>query len=347
MSDYSNTFGGAAKDAAQSTILGADHDTQYDAIATMSGTKANKAVPGTAGDLPSLTAAGDLQDAGESITDIKNFAKRGPIYLVADSTDIDFDGANNISSTTTDLSVFKDGDVITVTGTTSNNQDFTVSGTPTSTNIVTVESGTTESNQTPTFTTKGVVTVLDEDDMSSDSATAVASQQSTKAYIDAKLLVTLSPHTVVGGASNEEIYGAFPANTKWIEVTLHGVGHGSGGTDVGLQLEDSTGYVVTGYVSQATATNSTTPTTATDMLIFSGGLGVGDTNVGRIVLKRVDGDMWVADGFMLNEVDNEASISMGTITLTDDVVGLRIADGGTGVWSAGGTVQVAYYVEAT
>jgi hypothetical protein len=39
MSDYSNTFGGAAKDTANSTVLGADHDTQYEAIATMSATK--------------------------------------------------------------------------------------------------------------------------------------------------------------------------------------------------------------------------------------------------------------------------------------------------------------------
>ena len=39
MSNYSNPFGGAAKDTANSTVLGADHDTQYEAIATMSSTK--------------------------------------------------------------------------------------------------------------------------------------------------------------------------------------------------------------------------------------------------------------------------------------------------------------------
>jgi hypothetical protein len=39
MSNYSNTFGGAAKDTANSTVLAADHDTQYEAIATMSATK--------------------------------------------------------------------------------------------------------------------------------------------------------------------------------------------------------------------------------------------------------------------------------------------------------------------
>lgn len=64
MSDYSNTFGGAAKDAANSTILGADHDTEYDGIATMSATKANKTgAPATTNNLAMLTATGDLADS--------------------------------------------------------------------------------------------------------------------------------------------------------------------------------------------------------------------------------------------------------------------------------------------
>ena len=42
MSDFTNTFGGAAKDGASATVLGADHDTQLDALATMSATKADK-----------------------------------------------------------------------------------------------------------------------------------------------------------------------------------------------------------------------------------------------------------------------------------------------------------------
>ena len=64
MSDYSNTFGGAAKDAANSTILGADHETEYDAVATMSATKANKTgAPATTNNLAMLTATGDLADS--------------------------------------------------------------------------------------------------------------------------------------------------------------------------------------------------------------------------------------------------------------------------------------------
>jgi hypothetical protein len=63
MTDYSNTFGGAAKDAAESTILAADHDTEYDNVATMSATKANKVVSGTTDALIKQSATGDLVDA--------------------------------------------------------------------------------------------------------------------------------------------------------------------------------------------------------------------------------------------------------------------------------------------
>ncbi len=68
MSDYSNTYGGAAKDAANSTILGAAHDTQYDNISTMSATKANKVISATANDILTVSASGDLIDSGHSFT---------------------------------------------------------------------------------------------------------------------------------------------------------------------------------------------------------------------------------------------------------------------------------------
>jgi hypothetical protein len=68
MSDYSNTLGGAAKDAANATILAADYDTQFDNLATMSATKANKVVSATNNNLISMDANGDLQDSGTSLT---------------------------------------------------------------------------------------------------------------------------------------------------------------------------------------------------------------------------------------------------------------------------------------
>lgn len=64
MSDYTNTFNGAAKDATEATIVGTDFDTEFDNVATMSATKANKVGTITVGTLATLTSTGDLADGG-------------------------------------------------------------------------------------------------------------------------------------------------------------------------------------------------------------------------------------------------------------------------------------------
>ena len=64
MSDYSPVYDGAAKDLTDDPILGAEFDTEFDAIATMSATKANKIGSATSGNLISQDANGDLVDSG-------------------------------------------------------------------------------------------------------------------------------------------------------------------------------------------------------------------------------------------------------------------------------------------
>lgn len=66
MSDYTKTFDGAAKDAGTATVLGADHDTEFDAIATAIGTKADKISGGTTGNLIELDGNGNIVDSGIS-----------------------------------------------------------------------------------------------------------------------------------------------------------------------------------------------------------------------------------------------------------------------------------------
>lgn len=61
--------------------------------------------------------------------------------------DITFTNATStISTSTTDLSVFKDGDTIVITGGTANDGTYTITGTPTATSLVVNESITDESN---------------------------------------------------------------------------------------------------------------------------------------------------------------------------------------------------------
>jgi hypothetical protein len=70
MSDYANTFGGAAKDAAQDIILGADFDTQFDAVAVASASKTNKIAGATLDYIVLMTAAGDLKSGGMTLTQL-------------------------------------------------------------------------------------------------------------------------------------------------------------------------------------------------------------------------------------------------------------------------------------
>lgn len=68
MTDYTNTFGGAAQDAASATILGAEWDTEYENIATAIATKQDKIAAPTDGNLIELDGSGVPTDAGISRT---------------------------------------------------------------------------------------------------------------------------------------------------------------------------------------------------------------------------------------------------------------------------------------
>ena len=77
MANYSNTFGGASKDASNDTILGAEYDTQYDSIASMSTTKADKIGSATANNIMTMDGTGNPTDGGVTIDQLK-----GLIYPV-------------------------------------------------------------------------------------------------------------------------------------------------------------------------------------------------------------------------------------------------------------------------
>ena len=70
MSDYSNSFNGAGKDAGNDIIYGADIDTQLDNVATASTTKSNKTVPASTNNVATLSGTGDLQDSGYSFSNM-------------------------------------------------------------------------------------------------------------------------------------------------------------------------------------------------------------------------------------------------------------------------------------
>jgi hypothetical protein len=64
VSDYTKVFDGATKDSGNATVLGADHDTEFDAISTAIASKMDKVTGATLGNLAELDADGNLVDSG-------------------------------------------------------------------------------------------------------------------------------------------------------------------------------------------------------------------------------------------------------------------------------------------
>lgn len=63
MSDYTKTTDFLAHDTNNDTIVGSDFETEFNAVATMSATKANKVGSPTNGNLVSMDGAGDTADS--------------------------------------------------------------------------------------------------------------------------------------------------------------------------------------------------------------------------------------------------------------------------------------------
>lgn len=89
------------------------------------------------------------------------------------------------------------------------------------------------------------VSILDEDNMVSDSATALATQQSIKAYVDSSFVAG----TAVASTSGTSIdFTGIPSTAKRVTVNFSGVST-NGTSTVIIQLGDSGGIESTGYFS--------------------------------------------------------------------------------------------------
>lgn len=67
MTDYVNTFGAATKDSTNAIIAASDIGTELDNLATAVGTKADKSVPASIGNIAILTSSGNLSDGGQGM----------------------------------------------------------------------------------------------------------------------------------------------------------------------------------------------------------------------------------------------------------------------------------------
>lgn len=151
-------------------------------------------------------------------------------------------------------------------------------------------------SQSIQFPTTTITDVLDEDTMSSDSATALATQQSIKAYVDAN---ASSGFTAVGTVSVNS--GATVAvatglsGVTRVRIVCNAVSL-DGTNDILVQIGDSGGLDTSGYASTGSSITSggASTTSSTAGFIIDMGGGAADTFTGVVTLDVYDGNTWVA-----------------------------------------------------
>jgi hypothetical protein len=131
---------------------------------------------------------------------------------------------------------------------------------------------------TDTFTQ---IDFKDEDDMASNSATAVPSQQSTKAYVDTVAAVTIATSGTFSGQSTLSLTG-LDFTTYAYQVILRGVVPSSDNTDLQLTVSADGGstYITAGYYYANTflttdATSGSTQGASAASVRLSGSDGIG------------------------------------------------------------------------
>lgn len=160
-------------------------------------------------------------------------------------------------------------------------------------------------NKIPYTTSTDTVASLDfkdEDDMASNSATAIPSQQSVKAYVDAQVS-GLDSGTVQNTTSVSSVeWTSIPAGTKRITVSFAGVSNNIS-TTTKIQIGDSGGYETTAYESSgvtSSASGFTNTTLSTGFLIGGASWSSGDKMYGQITLtlQNSSSNTWVAGGVL-------------------------------------------------
>lgn len=183
-------------------------------------------------------------------------------------------------------------------------------------------------------TTLGL-TLRDEDDMASDSATSVATQQSIKAYVD-NALNRGAASAVTTSGTEVNISTAIPAGVRWVKVIFSGPSL-SGTDDLLIQLSTGGSFSTSGYVSTSGGLqgSSQTVVSSTAGLILHGTSGA-NTVRGVMRLERpTDGsNRWISSHSVSNAL-TATSFGGGEINLGGALDGIRIKSSGTDTFDSG------------
>jgi hypothetical protein len=187
------------------------------------------------------------------------------------------------------------------------------------------------------------VSILDEDNMVSDSATSLATQQSIKAYTDTKFAAVITRGTAVATTSGTNVdFTSIPSTVKRITVMLSGVST-NGTSPVILQLGDSGGFEITDYLGSAGEVRSTP-----DVDFFTTGFGLlpspaaADLFYGIATIVNISGNVWVYSFTGGSSTVENNYIGGGSKTLSATLDRIRLTTfGGVNTFDAG-SVNIMY-----
>ena len=180
------------------------------------------------------------------------------------------------------------------------------------------------------------VSILDEDNMVSDSATAVPTQQSVKAYTDTKVAAVITRGTAVATTSGTNVdFTGIPSTVKRITVILDRVST-NGSNNLYIQLGDTDGIETTGYDSDVSTRGGDTAVT-TGFILTRSSASSSICN-GIVTICNCNGNTWVSSGNVSESLTVNSSTGSKTLSATLDRIRLN---GGGDTFDAG-QVNIMY-----
>jgi len=210
------------------------------------------------------------------------------------------------------------------------------SGAVTYTNVQPISSMTALGNVTGTTNLISEVSILDEDDMVTDSATALATQQSIKAYTDTKVSASFVRGTAVATTSGTSVdFTGIPSTVKRITVILDRVST-NGSNNLYIQLGDTDGIETTGYDSDVSTRGGDTAVT-TGFILTRSSASSSICN-GIVTICNCTGNTWISSGNVVESSTVNSSTGSKSLSATLDRIRL---DGGGNTFDAG-QVNIMY-----
>lgn len=188
-----------------------------------------------------------------------------------------------------------------------------------------------------TFDSITVDALNDEDDMSSDSATALATQQSIKAYVDSTATDTGTTNgTSAASTSGTAVdFTSIPSTAKRIRIMFGGVST-NGSSVVGVQIGDSGGFLNSGYLAAAGDIVGAAAANFTTFFGTQSSGGALHVRHGMIELNNITGNQWSCTGTLALSNAGQVFVCGGTATLSGTLDRVRVTTAnGTDTFDAG------------